>query len=1225
MKKRFLTALIVLFTLVFSLAIFAACGDEGGEEGGEGGFTINEQSVTIGVGDNHTLMARASGKSVTWESSDTSVVSIKTQVASRGTCVIYGEGRGTATLTAKASSGETATCTVTVEEITIELSATSLTILRKADFSYESKTLTATVMRNGVAGSGSVTWKSSDESVVSVAGGVLTAHKLGSATITATLTGGTAKATCEVNVTWENQPEGWYEVQETGSNGAVETPGMWTWSGFKGADDDVHPKLFGEGSSAEGKATFTVSGNTGWRWYGTQIFYKHPGTEANALVAGAVYKLTFKLESTADGAITVNDNDVEVKTGTQTVEVIYREAGGGEASITIAFATHDKIRNDVNTIGQLKEGTVTISDLKWEPYTTTILHAPTAFTVASDGEIQITDDNDDSTFEGYVIGFFKEGDTEPSYTQPIMKPVKDRDILADRGGVPDIANDKGERPENAGKMYLDDSFVEADTYTLKVKTYCGTALFEASPWSDVTVSRTVTHESGVDYKVLESYRDVDRGIGRYYVWAEWGQFDLGACNFKNNALTLTLKGESSWYSNQVYYDIPGGLETDHLYKYQFTLNYKTDSGNDLAGRQFVINGQRIDVTSEAQHTYTIYFVYTGGLAVSMLLGQPTADWQGTVENGGLPAGTYTFSDISLADMTEGNEAMIFGDYSDSKSDAASVEDQLVFWYAALNDWAEGKASIAMRDFSYEASEESDTGYSYHFSYKITPTDNQVCNWIFRLWYKNTKVTNEKQYHITLTINASEAGDILVNDETIHLEAGEHTYKVYPNDVTAPLSISMATLTSMTGTSENGMDITFKSIKWEEGGRTPLAAPTGTVSDNGVVTFTDPNNGTGVDHAEIGLFENDALIFTQTVENGGKVAAGMYQIGTYTIKLRLVAQEDYTDTGWVELGKYTVTDGYDLDSRLEQDTDHAANHPGQWYHWLDHWDWEGSTAKATKSEIDMGNKTFTFGFTTEGTPRLGYGVQLYYKNPDNVRGRTYTFTANITLSVDGTITVNNQQVTLKAGQKTPVSIRYSETDLSISIQTGVYQGTPVMNGELTISDWNWTEITGNPNGDEYDLPHTLLKEGEIPADSTFYYNSQYSQMTEAKFDHGTVSFKLSGNGNWYSNQIFYNSAAFPKDGTYTLKLKIHSTVAGKIRVNGKEQTLVVGDNNIEVTGTNGMFSLQMGMPKWVGPGENDFEWGGGITTDSVKDGEFTLSDFSWTTADGTVYGLEGRNS
>jgi len=76
------------------------------------------------------------------------------------------------------------------------------------------QTLTASVKEtesgNAVAGA-TVTWTSSDETVATVAGGVVTAKKVGTATLTATFTGdesfATSKATCAVTVTNSDAPD----------------------------------------------------------------------------------------------------------------------------------------------------------------------------------------------------------------------------------------------------------------------------------------------------------------------------------------------------------------------------------------------------------------------------------------------------------------------------------------------------------------------------------------------------------------------------------------------------------------------------------------------------------------------------------------------------------------------------------------------------------------------------------------------------------------------------------------------------------------------------------------------------------------------------------------------------------------------------------------------------------------------------------------------------------
>ncbi len=1279
MKKRLITVLSVLFALVLGLAVLSACG--GGSENGD--ISVNMTELTLGVGDTRVLTATSKdGSNVTWTTSDKNVVDFISQVAQRGIATVQGKGMGKATLTATNASGKSATVSVTVEDFSIVISGDGLTdgkltILRNEDKTFESKTLTAKILRSGQETDEKAVWTSSDESVLSVDNGVLTAHQLGTGiTVTAKRSTGNTEATVTVDIVWKTAPNGWYEVLHGGeSNSLGDNAGKWTWTGDEGWGGST-PTVKGDGYE-NGAVDLAVSGNTGWRWYGVQLFYKNAG-----LTAGQVYKLTFSVTSSAAGWITVNDTDVEIKVGKTDVTVYYIEGAGDKASVSINLATHDKMRNGVNPINQYPEGTLNFSALEWTPYSAQTLAAPTAFSVAQDKQLTITDTNSDEALEGYVIGFFKNADdAAPAYTQVVMKPVKDRDILEGRGGIPDVADAAGNRPENAGKMYLDDSFVPAGSYTLKVYAYSSSAVYQKSAWSAVSVAYTVS--GSPDYKVLQSYRDVDRGVGRYYVWSEWDLFNLDKSFYKNNALTLTLTGESSWYSNQVYYE-EAGMQNEHLYEYSFKMSAKDTENNDipLTGKQFVINGTRIDAKT-GENTYKVYFLYTGGLAVNMLLGKPTDDWQGTVENSGLPAGTYTFSDIKLTDMTaEGNDAMTFGD------NVGTVTDKLVFWYAAIGDWAEWNATMAMRSMSYTANAASDTHYSYNFNYKVTPIDGKVCNWIFRMWYKNSANQSGTEYSVTLTLVSSEDGDIIINGETTHITAGEHEYKVYYTEEGYSLFLSMATETSMTGTSENGMDLTIKSVKWAAGSKQALADPTATL-ENGTVNITFPKD--GVDHFEIGLYSGESLVSTQEIVSGGKIDDKQHMNGTYTVKLRACGDADHRDSGWVSLGTYTVTDGAPMASKLEQTDDQAKDHPGMWYHWLDHLDWEGSTATATKNLLDLGNKTFVFAYTTTGGPRLGYSVQLYFKNAGNQTGKLYRLTAKMTLNTNGTITVNGQSVALEKDVEKDINIVYTETaNPSFSIQMGVYgAGAPVMNGEITIKNWNWEEVTQQKNlatptnfaidasgkisftdpntvgvkgyqigffsgdtiiqtiqvknGDTlntstlfkgtYDIKVQALPvnaeylpsgwsnavsktietdpaydmENVAEADApylTMVYWAETQNVTSARFENGTVTMTLSGpSNNWYSNQIFYKFNG-GGDG-YTFTMKIHSTAAGTIRVNGKDQPIVVGDNNITIT--NSMLGISLSMAPVDGA--------------QIGAGTFTFSEFKWE-KDGKSCGLDG---
>ncbi len=1252
MKKRFLAVLTMIFAAVFGLAVFAACGgDETSNEDKDApDMTISYETLTLAIGDQRTLVATAKeGGQINWTTSNESVVAIQSQVASRGVANIKAVGGGEATLTATSKSGKTISCAVTVDEFTVEITCEGLeggklTILRKDDGSYESKTLTATVYRSGQKTDDGVVWTSSDETVLTVDGGKLTAHMLGNATIVATRTGSSAKAEIEVEIKWENVPDGWYAMAETGAGGANQNRGHWTWAGFHGDGGD--PALNGEGQGSEGNVTFSVTNNTGWRWYSVQIFYKN-----TAIEEAGFYKLTLTMTSDIEAKITVNDTEIELTKGENAVTVYYYDAGpdSEDASILIYLAVHDKYRNALTPDGYddgvgkvFNEGTLSIKDLHWEPYdpSANALAAPTAFSVdAATKEIAVTDANPDEKREGYVIGFFEEGKEQPTYTTAVMKPVEGRNILTDRGGVTYLPDADGNVSADAGKMFLDDSAVAAGEYTLKIKAYSGVAAYGDSAWFASSAKYTKT--GAADYKVLPSYRDVDRGVGRYYAWSEWGQIDFAKCSFNGatNTLTMALTGEASWYSNQLYYGPkPDEFKTDHLYELTFTLSAKNADGQDidLTNKQFIVAGQRVNTTT-GTHEYTVRFYYMGG-DFTMLFGKPSPDWQSdSADNGDLGAGTYVFSDMQFKDLTDpANEGMVFGVLGET----TSVTDKLVYWYAASSalTYAPSLGTTAngatMHEMSCTANSGSDTRYSYTFDYTVDPIEGKFCNWIVRFFYKKSALAVNTEYKLTLVLDASTAGNIIINDVPVSLQKGEHEYHVYYTEQAGKsLWMNMATDSSMILEEK----LVIKSLKWEQGTREPLAAPQNGAVTAGVVTFTDPNP-SGVDHAEIGLFSGDTLVSTQKIANNGKIDESLHTNGTYTVKLRLCADMDHRDTEWVAIGSYTVTNGSPVSRGTMAD---AVNNKGNWYVWLDDGG-NGSTATLTKAELDAAAKTMTVGYTTAGSPRLGFSVQLFYEDPNAVTGKTYTFSLKVKLSVAGTITINDKQITFTAGQEQELSIVYTEKgvgyeDWNAGASAVILMGVgvaaeadgsqnAVMAAEITISGWTFEELTSNPNGDVYVIPSTTLQDDGIPADSTFYYYAEYPSdgLHNAKFDHGVVTFDIAGHGNWHSNRIFYKSMNVPQTQTYTFTMKLESEVAGVIRINETFVTLKVGTNDIEIQGSKGMLAMYMGEPPRGADG--NYEWDrGGNASPTIENCHFTLSEFRWTASDGTVYGLDGKIS
>ncbi len=160
---------------------------------------------SISIGNSETLVVTYTpsnantGKSITWTSSNNSVVTV-----SNG--VINGISPGSATITATSEGGFTAKCTVTVSNISvtgITLSTTSETLALGA-----TKQLIATVSPSNATNK-NVTWSSSSSSVASVdSTGLVTANAVGSATITAKTVDNNKTATCLITVS-ETKKDAW--------------------------------------------------------------------------------------------------------------------------------------------------------------------------------------------------------------------------------------------------------------------------------------------------------------------------------------------------------------------------------------------------------------------------------------------------------------------------------------------------------------------------------------------------------------------------------------------------------------------------------------------------------------------------------------------------------------------------------------------------------------------------------------------------------------------------------------------------------------------------------------------------------------------------------------------------------------------------------------------------------------------------------------------------------
>lgn len=153
---------------------------------------LDKTELTLYVGDEETLTASvlpedATGKTITWTSSDKSIASVESGK-------VKAVGKGTAKITASAG-GKSASCNIEVLRPVSGISLNKTTLELPLE---KTETLTATIIPSDATPREEIKWSSSNSDVATVDGGKVTAVGMGSTTISASLEG--FKAECNVVV-----------------------------------------------------------------------------------------------------------------------------------------------------------------------------------------------------------------------------------------------------------------------------------------------------------------------------------------------------------------------------------------------------------------------------------------------------------------------------------------------------------------------------------------------------------------------------------------------------------------------------------------------------------------------------------------------------------------------------------------------------------------------------------------------------------------------------------------------------------------------------------------------------------------------------------------------------------------------------------------------------------------------------------------------------------------
>ena len=162
------------------------------------GVTLDKTELTLDIAQTATLVATvtpadAANPALTWTSNNEEVASV-----ANGVVTAVAEGEAIITVTT-IDGGFTATCKVTVVDPTVYVTGVTLDKTEVALEVPETTTLVATVTPENATNK-NVTWASDNETVATVADGVVTAVAAGTATITVTTVDGEFTATCVVTV-----------------------------------------------------------------------------------------------------------------------------------------------------------------------------------------------------------------------------------------------------------------------------------------------------------------------------------------------------------------------------------------------------------------------------------------------------------------------------------------------------------------------------------------------------------------------------------------------------------------------------------------------------------------------------------------------------------------------------------------------------------------------------------------------------------------------------------------------------------------------------------------------------------------------------------------------------------------------------------------------------------------------------------------------------------------
>lgn len=712
MKKFSKIVLVTILSLTL-LAAFAltACGTS------KVTITLSKTELTLSEGGaKGSIVATVTGSDDTgeWSVDKSDVVSIQ---ALGLVCTVTPLKQGTAVVTVKIGD-KTATCNVIVTEkeevevVTVTLDGNPVTSLSMV--MGEVKDLVATASKGS-----SVTWESDDENVVTVNNGKVTAIRPGTTTVRASVSN---KVKAEVSVTVaKTEGSDYYDLKfcaeggtaDMNDNSPLSTDEFFYWSARSAWGQQQVEVSYAYYQNGKISFAYTCDTDTGYN-YGFQLMYKHSGH-----TVGNYYKLSCKINIDQDCKVNLNGSDVELKEGDNDLVVYYKYTDALGSGNTYGISSFDLVMGyqDGTTSGVfVQNAIVSISDVKWEEDTARVQLVSPSFTISDAGVISITDTNT-AGVGGYLLNVYDGEDLKTT-----------------------IAVENGKE--------IDTSRVAKGTYTVKLVAAAANTHYIASNPSTGSATLAVTTDPRYDM-TAGGAAGAKAAPGTWTYWTEsWVEVTEKSCY--DNKVTLTFGNNTgNWYDTQLFYQAPDNA-AGKTYKLKVTIN------STGAGR--VTISKTVVTLQEGEHEYEVTYTEGNDASFTLVMGVYPEDNRQEI-----PSGTIVVSNLSFTEVdpepVEGT-AFGFGEEVSNNAPGIVITTPNTWYYWNDQNWCGSTVTVTKAVIVDDV-------------VKFAYTSIGHCTFGAQLFYKNTSLTANNKYKLTLTIKSSVAGDIRVNGQVVTLVVGDN--------------------------------------------------------------------------------------------------------------------------------------------------------------------------------------------------------------------------------------------------------------------------------------------------------------------------------------------------------------------------------------------------------------------------------------------------------------------